>query len=289
MVDVPILPPDVNSIVHNEDLDTSGGAGALAASLQGGQLGVKVVSADNLQINREVQYLGFIYSDEASTLADADGLVQIGTKRAYEIPLELSDPWNHFSFIARSPLKLAPNENIAVTARSTGAAAEQHTCIHHVKDPGLGEAFKIGNVGGDDIEILVAQVTAALTAATISGFTDICGRSVAYVGGQNAIKSSKDIKVKLYGLTPFCSAGYSGVVIRSPKDTRQVAFMANGGKVTGGVTAMQAAKRYDMVEIFGGPLECQADQPLQLGAFGVGATAMWALLELGLQGVGIDG
>lgn len=283
---MPILPHDVNCALHNEDVDLSGAAGAIAAALAGGNKGHELNGTDGIQFTNEIEYLGFVYADEGAV--DADGNVTIGRKRAYEIPLELSDGSRVHEAIFPSGIKLATRENIAVTGRSSGAGAEQHSCIHYVRQPGLGENFQISNQN-DDIIIRVAALTAALVAQTISGFTDICGRTVAYVGGQDAIPNNSQIKIQLHALTPFHSAGYSGIAIRTPKSSRQVLFMGNGGAATIGTTAGSIPRRYDMHKIFGGALACDAQNPLQIGGWGVGTTAQWALLELGLSGVGRDG
>lgn len=283
------FPLTLNTWLHNEDIDLSGGAGAIAAALAAGNLGHELNGTDGIMCPRPINYLGFVYADEQSAAADADGNVTIGNKRAFEIPLEVTDPHNQMKTWFPSPLKLASRENVAVTGRSTGAGAEQHSCIHYVDDPGLGPAWEIKPVGSGQTSLLVAQVTAALVAQTISGFTDICGRTTAYVGGQRTIPNTPNIGIVLHAITPFHGAGYSGICIRHPQGTRQICLMGQGGAATGGVTALKGAKRYDFTKMFGGGLYCKADQPFQLGAFGVGTTAQWALLEMELIGVGDDG
>jgi hypothetical protein len=279
----------VNCWLHNEDVDLSGAAGAIAAALAAGNKGHELNGTDQIQSSDPVKYLGFQYADEQSTLADADGYVAIGNKRRFELPLEITNEFNCLESFFSVPLELASREGVDVVGRSTGGGAEQHSCIHFVDQPGLGPLWDVRPSGGGKTCILVAQVTAALVAQTISGFTDICGRTTAYVGGQNPIPSTPDIGVLLKAITPFHGAGYSGIALRHPEGARQLLLMGNGGSATGGVTALKAAQRYDLERIFGGGLFCQADKPIQLGAFGVGTTAQWALLELELSGVGRDG
>lgn len=274
------LPLDVNSGAHDEDLDTSGAAGALAAALAAGQLGFKLSGTDTLKIPRPVDYLGFIYMDETAT-PDADGKVVIGNKRAYEIPFDAMDPNGLTQFWAGKPIRMASDETIDVTARSSGAGAEHHICAHYVSDPGLGEPWKTGNLEGE-ISLAVQQVTGTLVAHTISGFTDICGRDVAYAGSQNKIPKSSDIKLKVYAITPLLGAGYSAVALRDPKGVRQLLF-------PGASPTTDQAKRYDLVKMFGAPLECDAQNPFELGGIGVSTTAQSALIEMVLSGVGIDG
>jgi len=238
-----------------------------------------------------VAVLGHQYADEQSTVADADGSLTFGTKRAYEIPFEITDLYNCFQQWFSSPLKLASREGVDLVGRSTGGGAEQHSDIIFVDDPGLGAPWNIKAPGGGDISLMVALVSDALVAQTISGFADICGRNNAFVGGQKLIPNRPDIEVNLVAATLFCGAGYSGCTFKHPDGNRQLSLMANGGLATAGVSAAvgATAQRYDFVEMFGGGLSCKADKPIEMGGFGVSTTAVQALLELELSGVGVDG
>lgn len=285
------LPADLNSLLFNEDIDLSTAAGAVAAALKGGELGHELVGSDQIVCPRPVRVLGFAYGDEQSTVADADGALTVGNKRPYELPLEITGLHNDLKRWFPAPLQLASREGINLTGRSTGAGAEQHSCAIYVSDPGLGDPWKIRAPGGGDITALVALASAALTAATQSGFVDICGRTNAFVGGQNLIPNKKSVGVNLLAATLFCGAGYSGVTFRAPKGNRQLSLLANSGLATAGVGAAvgPTAQRYDFVEAFGGGLFCDSSEPIEMGGFGVGTTPVQALLELELHGVGADG
>jgi len=285
------LPPTLNTWLFNEDKDTSGGAAAIAPALKGGELGHEVPSVTVIQCPRAVSVLGHQYADEQSSVADADGALTIGNKRAYELPLEITDIYNCLQQWFPSPVKLASRESLSLVGRSSGGGAEQHSDIIFVDDPTLGEAWNIKAPGGGDVSMVAAVVSGALVAQTQSGFTDICGRTIAFVGGQRAIPNRPDISVNLLAATLFCGAGYSGVTFRHPSGNRQLSLMANGGLATVGVSAAVggSAQRYDFTEIFGGGLHFMADKPIEMGGFGVGTTAVQALLEMELSGVGVDG
>lgn len=285
------LPATLNTWLFNEDLDLSGGAGAVAAALKGGELGHELVGTDQIVCPRAVSMIGFEYGDEQSTVADADGYLAVGNKRRFELPLEITDLFNTFKFWAPSPVKLASREGVDLVGRSTGGGAEQHSAVIFVDDPGVGEPWAIRAPGGGDTTALVALVSAALVAQTQSGFVDITGRTNAYVGGQRLIPNRPSIGVNLLAATLFCGAGYSGVTFRHPSGNRQLALMANSGLATAGVSAAvgATAQRYDFVEAFGGGLFCAADKPIEMGGFGVSTTAVQALLELELYGVDVDG
>lgn len=275
------LPPTVNCGAHDEDIDLSAAAGAIAAALKGGQLGFSVPSADVLRVPRSVRYLGYIYGDETAT-PDADGKVVIGNKRAYEIPFDGNNPHLQTEFWAQAPIQYTADDNIEVTGRSSGSGAEQHICAHFVDDPDLGPAFEIGSMEADTV-IVVQAVTGTLVANTLSGFTDICGRDVAYAASQNKIAKSKDIKIGLLAVTPCLGAGYSAIGIRNPTGTRQLILPGHGGATT------DRARRYNIAAMFGGPIMSNGQNPLEIGGLGVGTTAQAALLELALSGVGVDG
>lgn len=285
------LPPTLNTWLFNEDLDLNAGAGAVAAALKGGELGHELNGTDQILCPRPVNMLGVQYGDEQSTVADADGYLSVGTKRAYEIPLEITDLYNCLQMWFTSPVKLASREGLDLVGRSTGGGAEQHSAVIFVDDPGLGAPWAIKAPGGGDISIVVALVSDALVAQTQSGFADICGRNNAFVGGQKAIPNRPDIEVNLIAATLFCGAGYSGCTFRHPDGNRQIALLANAGLATAGISAAvgATAQRYDFVEMFGGGLVCKADKPIEMGGFGVSTTAVQALLEMELSGVGVDG
>ena len=283
------LPATANCLLHNEDLDLNAAAGAIAASLAGGQKGCLLQGLDSLYNNRPFNYLGYQYGDEESTLADADGYIAIGNKRRIWLGLEDVNVhgWSQGWFPV--PLRVANQELIDVVAKSTGGAAEQHSCVHFVDQPDLGRPWAIAAPGGAT-SIKVEQPTAALVAATVSGFTDICGRTTAYSGGQRAIPNTETITGVLYAITPINTAGYSGIAIRNPTQDRQLILLGNAGRVTGGVGATNTqAVRYDLTAMFGGGLAFNASEPLLLGAFGVNTTAQAAVLEMTLNGVGVDG
>jgi hypothetical protein len=284
------LPATVNCWLHNEDLDLNAAAGAVAASLAGGQKGCLLSGADTLYNNKPSNYLGYQYGDEESTLADADGYIAIGNKRRIWIGLEdvTDQGWSQGWF--PTPLRLANQENIDVIGKSTGGGAEQHTCIHFMDQPELGAPWNIRAPGGGVTCIKMEQPTATLVANTVSGFTDICGRTTAYSGSQRSIPNTETISGILYAVTPINSAGYSGIAIRNPTQERQLILMGNAGRVSGGVGATNTQPmRYDFTQIFGGGLAFNASEPLLLGGFGVGTTAQAAVLEIELFGVGVDG
>jgi hypothetical protein len=284
------LPATVNCWLHNEDLDSSGGAGALAASLAGGQRGCLLSGNDTLYNNKPANYLGYQYGDEESTLADADGYIAIGNKRRIWLGLEdvTDQGWTQGWF--PTPLRLANQETIDVVAKSTGGGAEQHSCVHFMDQPELGAPWAIRPVGGGVTCIKVEQPTGTLVAATMSGFTDICGRTTAYSGSQRSIPNTETISGILYAVTPINNAGYSGVVIRNPTQERNLVLMGSAGRVAGGVGATNTQPmRYDLTQIFGGGLAFNASEPLLLGGFGVSTTAQTAVLEIELYGVGVDG
>lgn len=285
------LPPTINTFLFNEDVDLSGGAGAVAAALLGGEIGHELNGTDQILCPSPLTLMGLQYADEQSTVADADGYLAIGNKRRIELPLEITDFHNCQQAWFPSPIKLASREGIDLVGRSTGGGAEQHSCILFVDQPDLGEPWAVRAPGGGDITQIVALVSSALVAQTQSGFADICGRTTAFVGGQRSIPNRPDIGVNLLAATLFAGAGYSGCTFRHPKSNRQLALMANGGLATAGIAAAvgPTAQRYDFVEMFGGGLFCSADKPITMGGFGVGTTAVQALLELELVGVGVEG
>lgn len=284
------LPATVNCLLHNEDVDLNAGAGAIAASLAGGQKGCLLSGTDNIYNNKPFNYLGYQYGDEESTLADADGYISIGNKRQIWIGLEdvTDQGWSQGWF--PTPLRVANQELIGVVGKSTGGAAEQHSCVHFVDQPELGAPFQIRQVGSGVTCIKVEQPTAALVANTISGFTDVCGRTTAYSGSQRAIPNTETISGILYAVTPINTAGYSGIAIRTPNQDRQLILLGNAGRVSGGVGATNTQPpRYDLTAIFGGGLAFNASEPLMVGAFGVNTTAQAVVLEMELSGVGVDG
>lgn len=278
----PWLTPNVNSIVHDEDLDLSGGAAAIAAALAAGNLGHTLSGTDQAVLpSRETRLMAILAADESA--ADADGSVTIGLKRKIELPFEATGPGYVTRLLYPGGMRLRPKETIDVVGRSTGAGAEHHTVVCLVDDPGLGPPFALKSPRGAKAYLAVAQPTGTLVAHTLSGFTDVCGRSAAYTGSQNKIPDSAKIQGVLHAITPLTSAGYNAVVIRSAGGQRQLVLPARGPP-TGNCI------RYDLVEMLGGGLAFSADAPLELGGIGVGTTAQGALLEMALFGdVGADG
>jgi len=284
------LPNTVNCFLHNEDLDLNAAAGAVAASLAGGQLGCLLSGTDSIYANKPFRYLGYQYGDEESTLADADAYIGIGNKRRIWIGLEDVNEHGWSAGFFPSPLLVANQELIDLIGKSTGGGAEQHSCVHFVDQPDRGTPWAIGSPYGAPTCIKVEQPTATMVANTISGFTDICGRTTAYSGSQRAISNTASITGVLYAITPINTVGYSGIAIRNPTQDKQLVLLGNAGKVSGGVGATNSQTvRYDFTQIFGGGLAFRADEPLLLGGFGVGTTAQSAVLEMALFGVDVDG
>lgn len=279
------LPPTVNVWTHNEDIDTSGGAAAVAAALIGGERGHTLVGTDQIKVpSGGVRYLGFQSTDETIATLDADGYFTIGAKRRFDIPFNAAqcdittEAWFPGGMLCNA------EDLIDYVGRSSGAGAEQHTLTHFVDQPSIGEPWTIRSPVGASCYLTVELVSAALVAQTASGWTDICGRTTAYPNAQAKIPNDKNIGVCLYAITPILTAGYSAIGLRTPSESRNLMFV---GDAAG--TAVGKAKRIDLTQVFGGGLYCTADRPIMFGGLGVGTTAVGALAEIAIFGTGPDG
>ena len=151
-----------------------------------------------------------------------------------------------------------PNRaTLGVNGPNEGAACE-HANAMWIEVPGYDTGFNFqGPIAWDDV-IVVASTTAARVAATQSCHTDICGRAIAYTGGQLAIPNDPKITIQVLYASVNDVADYSGIGLESP-----------GGK--GNLTFPCCAtytEHYDMMEIFGAYPTCSAGTPFNL--FGIG-------------------
>ncbi len=160
---------------------------------------------------------------------------------------------------------------------SINAAAAEAICAAWIDVPKYDNGFDFQAPKAWDEIILVAPTSAARVANTQSGHTDICGRAVAYTGGQLPIPNDPGITIQVIHVQSNDVAGYAGPGLESP-----------GGKGNLSFPCIPATpEEYDMMEIFGALPPCKASEPFNM--FGCGAVGVAPLtlstLTLGLSGV----
>jgi len=182
------------------------------------------------------------------------------------------------------PAQRLYNVNIPIPSGATlghngfdGGGAEQNVGVVMIDDPSYDDCWnlKAPDSSYDEV-IFVRPTTAARVLDTISGHTDICGRSVAYTDGQAAIPASSKTTIDVLHVQSNDVAGYSGPCLVSTK--------GQGANLMLPCAATMAENWY-MPDIFDGNVpSCTADDPFDIAGFGVTtATMTLSGLTLGIN------
>ena len=264
----------------HEDVATNAGIAVIQAALAAGNRGHDLATVDNiLAPQRETRIAFVLTADETPVTAAASGYVTCtGRDRAFQLPLVGADGTPGFKdFRSCGGLRVPKGATLACFGNASGAGAEQHSVALWVDDPGFA-GFPTGPAGKSIINVTMA--TAALTTATISGFTDACGRTTAYTNAIRAIPDSKNIRCCLRRIGGIAAAGYGSLCIRNPAQDANLVFPLVATFPT----------YYDigaLMGVPGGGLLFNADEPLLIGGIGSGANAITAAMEIGLDGADV--
>lgn len=270
-------PNQLLEILWNEDA-AIGGLNAVALALAAGRRGPWVADTADLALAPDVSGMSIkaVHNVlETAPTGPANFTVAENARSPYETqPINTQIQGEHLYF---------PGNGIPIPNRATlgingpnEAAACEHANAIWIDVPGFDNGFNFSAPMAWDEIIVVASTTAARVAVTQSGHTDICGRTIAYTGGQLPIPNDPAITVQVIHASVNDVAGYSGVGLESP-----------GGK--GNLTFPCCAtytENYDMMEIFGAYPTCSAATPFNLYGIGVGvAPNTLTNLILGLSGL----
>jgi len=270
----------IRTWLWSEDVATNAGIAVIQAALDAGNRGHTLSTVDIIQAPQRETRLAFILTaDETPVTAAASGTVTVtGRDRAVQLPLVKSDGTPGFlDFRSIGGLRIPKGTTLTNLGNASGAGAEQHQIALFVDDPGF-PGFPMGPAGKSSV--VVTMATAALTTATISGFTDVTGRTVAYTNAIRAIPDSKNIKCCLKRIGGWNAAGYGTACIRNPGQDANLVFPMVSTFPT----------YYDLGALFGVPgggLLFNADEPLQIGSIGVGANACTFEMEIGIDGMDV--
>jgi len=144
-----------------------------------------------------------------------------------------------------------------------GGGAEQSAGVLLIDDPNYPDLWNLQSKQWDDV-ISVTMTTAARVANTISGHTDICGRTTAYTNAETPIPADPNIQIQVIHVTSNDVAGYSGPCL--------VATEGQGANLML-PTPATLPTNWDMYEILGGYPTCTADKPFNVAGVGVGVAA----------------
>lgn len=262
------------SIEFLEEINLSGGSAAVALGLIGGALGpwtrtgVDTAVGPPGDMNRIV---GAIAAVETASASAGSFTVSENTRSPYAIGAVSGDSLAPAQMWGLN-IKIPDKATIAYNGMA-GAGAEQNAGVVFVEKPEMEDPWNFSSGSAWDEVISVRPTTQARVLDTISGHTDICGRTTAYTDGQTPIPPSRAITVQVIKIISNDVAGYSGPVLVRP-GVANLCFP----------TAATHSTEYDMMEIFGAYPTCTADDPFDIAGVGVTTAAMTlSTLVLGIN------
>lgn len=258
-----------------EDLDLSGGTAAVALGLPAGQRGPWVQKTVDLAEGPSGDgaiLRGYWAVNETVNNSGADFTVAENHRSPYEI--------GSLDTTVTCPVQMQLGMNIPLPPRATlghngfdGTGAEQNAGVMLIEDPRFPDPWRFSGANAWDEVIVVNPTTAARVADTLSGHTDICGRTTAYTGGQAAIPSSAGTTIQVLQVVSNDVAGYSGVALER-QGIANLCFP----------TVATVPTTYNMMEMFGAYPTCPADDPFNICGVGVTtATNTLSQLTLGIN------
>ena len=263
-----------------EDVDLSGGTGNVALGLAAGNRGPWTrATVDNARApyrdGLRIKHLWAVNETVCNSTA------------AFYVSENQRSPYTVFPINLGTtivPTQRLYNVNIPIPAGATmyhygfdGGGAEQSVGVMMIDDPGYQDCWNLKAPDSSYDEVVVVRpTTAARVANTVSGHTDICGRAVAYTGGQAAIPASSKTTIDVLHIQSNDVAGYSGATL--------VSSQGAGANLTLPCAATMGENWY-MPEIFDGQVpSCTADDPFDIAGVGVTtATMTLSALTLGIN------
>ncbi len=256
-------PNQLMEILWQEDINLAA-SGAVALELAAGRRGPWTESTADLAFSPDISGCAI----KALHCWSETGSAGLGTftiaenpRSPWDVALFDADLENFHYWFPGNGLKIPNRATLGYNGPINVGAAENE-CAAWIDVPGYdnGMNFSAGE-DWDDI-IMVRPTSAARVAETASGFTDLCGRGVAYTGAQPAIANDPNISVQILDIYPEDAAGYMGPIIETP--TCHLSFL--------GIPTQNV--HYSMFDIFGAYPTFPASNPIRVGGVGVGAAVL---------------
>lgn len=270
-------PNQLLEILWNEDA-AIGGLNPVALALAAGRRGPWVADTADLALAPNVSGMSIkamLNCLETAVTGPGNFTVAENARSPYETqPIDTQVQVERL-FFPGNGIPIPNRATLGVNGPNEGAACE-HANAMWIDVPGYDNGMNFSGGNAWDEVIVVASTTGARVAVTQSGHTDICGRAIAYTGGQLAIANDPGITIQVIHASVNDVAGYAGIGLESPAGKGNLTFPC----------CSTYTESYDMLEIFGAYPTCSAATPFNLYGIGVGvAPNTLTNLTLGLSGL----